>query len=134
LAHSSLAQVRVLVVEDEADTQHLLRALLEGSGSQVATASSVAEALELFKQWQPEVLISDIGMPNEDGYSLIRKVRAWEAQQGAVRVPAIALTAYARAEDRVCALRAGFQIHVPKPIQPDELIATVASLVEHAGG
>jgi CheY-like chemotaxis protein len=98
LAHSSLAQVRVLVVEDEADTQHLLRALLEGSGSQVATASSVAEALELFKQWQPEVLISDIGMPNEDGYALIRKVRAWEAQQGAARVPAIALTAYARAK------------------------------------
>jgi CheY-like chemotaxis protein len=98
LAHSSLAQVRVLVVEDEADTQHLLRALLEGSGSQVAVASSVAEALELFKQWQPEVLISDIGMPNEDGYALIRKVRAWEAQQGAARVPAIALTAYARAK------------------------------------
>jgi PAS domain S-box-containing protein len=134
LAHSALAQLRVLVVEDEADTQHLLRALLEGSGSQVATASSVAEALELFKQWQPEVLISDIGMPNEDGYALIRKVRAWEAQQGAARVPAIALTAYARAEDRVRALRAGFQIHVPKPIQPNELIATVASLVERTGG
>jgi CheY-like chemotaxis protein len=90
--------------------------------------------MELFKQWQPEVLISDIGMPNEDGYALIQKVRAWEAQHGAARVPAIALTAYARAEDRVCALRAGFQIHVPKPIQPDELIATVANLVEHAGG
>ncbi len=119
--------LRVLIVDDEADTRNLLRAVLERCGSQVRTESTVATALEVFCSWQPEVLVSDIGMPGEDGYSLIAKVRAWEAQHGG-RVPAIALTAYARVEDRVQALRAGFHVHVPKPIEPVELLAFVASL------
>ncbi len=90
------------------------------------------EALEALEKSKPEVLISDIGMPEEDGYALIRKVRALSAARGG-KVPAIALTAYARTEDRVCALVAGFQVHLPKPIEPVELVAVVASLVGRTG-
>ncbi len=122
--------LRVLIVDDEADTRDLLRAVLERCGSRVMSAGTASEGLSAFQSWRPEVLVSDIGMPGEDGYALITKVRAWEAQQAPqdARVPAIALTAYARVEDRVQALRAGFQVHVPKPIEPVELIAFVASL------
>jgi CheY-like chemotaxis protein len=90
---------------------------------------SVVEALEAFEMGAPDVLISDIGMPGEDGYELIRKVRALPAENGG-RVPAIALTAYARTEDRMQALRAGYQMHVPKPVELAELVAVVASLVQ----
>lgn len=124
-----LDRLRVMVVDDEADTRDLLRAILESCGSEVVTAASAAEALEMLERWKPDVLISDIGMPGEDGYSLIGKVRALEAQHGGL-VPAIALTAYARVEDRVRALTAGFHVHVPKPIEPVELIAVVASLAK----
>jgi len=127
-----LEQLRILVVDDEADTRALLCAILESCGSQVMTAASAAEAMQMLEQGPPDVLVSDIGMPGEDGYSLIGKVRAWEAQHGG-RVPAIALTAYARVEDRVRALMAGFQVHVPKPIEPAELIAVVASLAGRTG-
>jgi PAS domain S-box-containing protein len=127
-----LTGLRVLVVDDEADTRALLRVMLEQCGSQVKTAASAAEALKLFEQSRPDVLVSDIGMPEEDGYKLIAGVRAMEAESGG-RVPAIALTAYARAEDRVRVLRAGFQVHVPKPIEPDELVAVVASLAGRTG-
>jgi CheY-like chemotaxis protein/nitrogen-specific signal transduction histidine kinase len=127
-----LNHLRILVVDDEDDTRDLLRAILESCGSEVATAASAAEAVELFPEWKPDVLISDIGMPGEDGYSLIGKVRALEAQHGG-RVPAIALTAYARVEDRVRALMAGFQVHVPKPVEPVELMAVVASLAGRTG-
>lgn len=125
---TQLAQVRVLVVDDEGDTRNLLRAMLERCGSEVATASSVTEALELFEQWHPHILVSDIGMPGEDGYALIRKVREREAQLGDEAMPAIALTAYVNVEDRERTLRAGFQMHVPKPIEPLELITIIAGL------
>jgi PAS domain S-box-containing protein len=127
-----LTGLRVLVADDEADTRALLRVMLEQCGAEVMTAASAAEALRLFEQSRPDVLVSDIGMPEEDGYALIAGVRALEAESGG-RVPAIALTAYARAEDRVRVLRAGFQVHVPKPIEPDELLAVVASLVGRTG-
>ena len=127
-----LEDLRVMIVDDERDTRDLLRAILENCGSQVQTAASAAEALGLLAEWQPDVLVSDIGMPGEDGYSLIKKVRALEAQTDA-RIPAIALTAYARVEDRVRALMAGFQVHVPKPIEPVELLAVVASLTGRTG-
>ena len=125
----SLEGLHVLVVDDEADTRDLLRAILERCGSRVSTAASAAEALTLLETSKPDVLLSDIGMPNEDGYTLIREVRAREALEKLNHIPAIALTAYARVEDRVRALKAGFQVHVPKPIEPVELTAVVASLV-----
>ena len=128
----SLAGLRVLVVDDEADTRVLLRAMLERCGSEVMTAASAAAALQLFEQSRPDVLVSDIGMPGEDGYALIGWVRRLEAGRSE-RVPVIALSAYARAEDRVRALRAGFQVHVPKPIEPAELVAVVASLAGRTG-
>jgi CheY-like chemotaxis protein len=128
----TLAGLRVLVVDDEPDTRGLLRKVLEGCGSEVTTAGSAAEALAAFAESKPDVLISDIGMPEEDGYELIGKVRASE-RGTADRIPAIALTAYARVEDRVRALNAGFQVHVPKPIEPAELVAVVASLTGRTG-
>jgi CheY-like chemotaxis protein len=105
--------LRVLVVDDEYDTREMLKAGLGQCGAEVATAGSAAEALAEISKSPPDVLVSDIGMPEEDGYSLIRNVRVLPAERGG-RVPAIALTAYARAEDRMEALRAGFQMHVPK--------------------
>jgi signal transduction histidine kinase/CheY-like chemotaxis protein len=128
----SLKGLRVLIVDDEPDTRHLLRTVLESCGSEVAMAGSAAEALAAYAQLKPDVLISDIGMPEEDGYELIGKLRAAEAGLG-VRIPAIALTAYARVEDRVRALNAGFQVHIPKPIEPVELLAVVASLTGRTG-
>jgi CheY-like chemotaxis protein len=95
-------------------------------------AGSAAEAFAAFTESKPDVLISDIGMPEEDGYELIGRLRAAEAGHDG-RIPAIALTAYARVEDRIRALNAGFQVHVPKPIEPVELIAVVASLTGRTG-
>ncbi len=89
--------------------------------------------MEHFERSKQDILLSDIGMPEEDGYALIGKVRALEDKQGGGRIPAIALTAYARVEDRVRALNAGFQVHVPKPIEPVELVAVVASLAGRTG-
>jgi signal transduction histidine kinase/ActR/RegA family two-component response regulator len=128
----SLAGLRVLVVDDEADTRGMLRKVLEGCGSEVTTAGSAAEALAAIAHTKPDIIISDIGMPEEDGYQLISKMRALETGL-ADRIPAIALTAYARVEDRVRALTAGFQVHVPKPIEPAELVAVVASLTGRTG-
>ncbi|MGI9106093.1 MAG: ATP-binding protein [Pyrinomonadaceae bacterium] len=128
-----LVGLRVLVVDDEEDSRDLLRMVLEQCGVEVTTAGSAAEALELYKRSAPDILLSDIGMPEEDGYELIRKVRAWETQKDGGRVPAIALTAYARVQDRVRALNAGYQVHVPKPTEPLELIAVVASLAGRTG-
>jgi len=119
--------LRVLVVDDEADTSDLLQVILEGCGVQVKTASSAAAALEAIATEPFDVLISDIGMPDEDGYSMIAKVRALGEERGG-KIPAAALTAYASEEDRIRVLRSGFQIHVPKPISPSELIAVVANL------
>jgi CheY-like chemotaxis protein len=110
----------------------LVKRLLEDCDAAVTTASSVQEALECLRADRPDVLISDIGMPGEDGYALIRRVRALAAERGG-NLPAIALTAYARSEDRTRSILAGYQMHVAKPVEPSELIATVASLAGRAG-
>lgn len=119
---------RILVVDDEADARFLLTTMIENCGASVASAASAPEALEIFKQFKPHILISDIGMPEEDGYSLIRKVRALDSDNGAV--PAIALTAYAREEDRIQAEQAGFQLHIAKPVKPGELLKAIQKLAD----
>jgi CheY-like chemotaxis protein len=121
--------LRILVVDDEADAREIVATILGEAGAEIATASSSRQALEQLKQWRPDLLISDIGMPGESGYDLIRKVRALSPGEGG-QIPAIALTAYARMEDRLKILSAGFQMHVPKPIEPMELATVVASLTK----
>jgi PAS domain S-box-containing protein len=128
---STLDGLQILIVDDEADARELLMSILEQYGAEVIATASVEEAIATIQQSQPDVLISDIGMPNEDGYSLIRRVRALEAEQG--QIPSVALTAYVRVDDQKAALSAGFQSHVSKPVDPAELIAVVASLVGRTG-
>jgi PAS domain S-box-containing protein len=123
-----LQGISVLVVDDEPDARSLVKHVLEECGALVRTASSATEAFELFQSQQPGVLVSDIGMPGDDGYSLIRWIRSLEKEKGGT-TPALALTAYARPEDRMKAVRAGFQLHVVKPVEPAELVTMVASLV-----
>jgi signal transduction histidine kinase/ActR/RegA family two-component response regulator len=125
--------LRVLVVDDDTDTCELLQVILEGCGAQVKTACSAAAALEAVVEEVFDVLISDIGMPDEDGYSLIAKVRALGKERGGKVPAAAALTAYAGEEDRIRVLRSGFQMHVPKPISPTELVAVVANLAGRTG-
>ena len=127
-----LEGLRVLVVDDEADTRELLQSVIERCGARVRTANSAAAALEAMAEEVFDVLIIDIGMPEEDGYALIAKVRALDEERGG-RIPAAALTAYAGEEDRIRALRSGFQMHVPKPISPSELVAVVANLAGRIG-
>ena len=122
-----LDDLRVLIVDDEPDARHLLTTILEQYGAQVIAVASASEALIALQKFCPHIMVSDIGMPQEDGYALIRQVRALPANRGG-RIPVVALTAYARAEDRTQALLAGFQFHVPKPVNPDELAAVVANL------
>ncbi|WP_414513902.1 ATP-binding protein [Nostoc sp. PCC 9305] len=122
-----LTNLRVLVVDDEADVRQWITAVLEESGATVSTFSSTRQALEALEELHPDVLISDIGMPGEDGYALMRKIREIEAERGG-RIPAVALTGYARVEDYKEALAAGFQLHIAKPVRAAELIAVVASL------
>jgi CheY-like chemotaxis protein/two-component sensor histidine kinase len=121
----TLAGLTVLAVDDEPDALTVVRRLLEDRQAHVLTAASAAEALALIADRQPDVLLSDIGMPDIDGYELIRRIRASGASAD---LPAVALTAYARHEDEVRALRAGYQAHVAKPLQPAELVETVALL------
>ncbi|MEG5037215.1 ATP-binding protein [Microcoleus sp. AT3-A2] len=126
----TLEGLQILVVEDEADALELLSTILEKYGADVMAVASVKEALTIIEtatDHSPDVLVSDIGMPDEDGYSLIRKLRQLEAQRGG-RLPAIALTAYARNDDRQQTLLAGFQMHLTKPVDAAELVAVVASL------
>jgi signal transduction histidine kinase len=127
-----IAGLKVLVVDDEPDTCEMLRALLEGCQAEVRICTSTDEALEEIDQWMPDVLISDIGLPGDNGYELIRQVREREKSLGR-RIPAIALTAFARVEDRIQAISAGFHMHVPKPVEPTELVAIVASLASLIG-
>ncbi|HZS08615.1 MAG TPA: ATP-binding protein, partial [Blastocatellia bacterium] len=127
LLSDSLKGVRVLVVDDEADARDLLTAALGQYGVEVMIAASAAEALSAVEVWRPDVLVSDIGMPVEDGYALIRRLRALTPECGGL-IPAVALTAYARSEDRLRALSAGYQMHVAKPVDPAELAAVIASL------
>jgi CheY-like chemotaxis protein/anti-sigma regulatory factor (Ser/Thr protein kinase) len=122
-----LSGVDVLVVEDEADARELIRTMLEQLGAGVVTASSAREGLAALDRGPLDVLLSDIEMPGMDGYSFMRAVRERPVERGG-QIPAAALTAYARPEDRDAALRAGFQLHVPKPVQPAELAAVVSSL------
>ena len=121
----SLQGLKVLVVDDEADARALIRTLLEEREACVVTAASAEEALALLVSEHPDLLISDVGMPVEDGYHLIRRVRAMRDDRGAT--PAIALTAYARVEDRMKAIEAGYQMHLAKPVEPAELITMVSS-------
>lgn len=123
----SLKGVTVLVVDDEPDARTLVQRLLEDSRATVFTASSTGEALALVQEKLPQVLVSDIGMPNEDGYLLIQKVRALQKSRGGL-TPALALTAYARGEDHDRAIRNGFQKHITKPVQASELLTSVAEL------
>ncbi|HEX8249163.1 MAG TPA: ATP-binding protein, partial [Pyrinomonadaceae bacterium] len=125
----NLSGVRVLIVDDDNDARLLLTTIIEKSGADILTASSVAEALETLKNFRPHILISDIGMPGEDGYSLIRKVRALYPEE-ADKISAVALTAYAREEDKTLALEAGFQMHIAKPVNPEELLSTLKELSE----
>jgi signal transduction histidine kinase/CheY-like chemotaxis protein len=127
-----LTGLRVLVVEDEADARELLTLILTRQGAQVVAVGSVREALEQFDQRVPDVLVSDIGLPGQDGYALMRTIRGRPALRGG-QVPAVALTAFAHPEDRIRALEAGFQIHSPKPVDADELTAIVASLGQRKG-
>ena len=127
----SLRGLKVLVVDDEADTRELIEQVLKECGSEVITSCSVAEALVALEQHKPDILISDLGMPEEDGYSLISKIRALPSERGG-QIPAAALTAYARAEDRMRVLRSGFQFHLPKPVDSAELVTVVASLAGRA--
>jgi CheY-like chemotaxis protein len=122
-----LSGLEVLVVEDEADARDLIRTVLEQLGAGVITAATAEEALAALDERRMDVLLSDIEMPGIDGYELMRRVRDRPADRGG-RIPAAALTAYARPEDRAAALRAGFQLHVAKPVQPAELAAVVSSL------
>jgi PAS domain S-box-containing protein len=124
---AELAGAHILIVDDEPDARELLAAVFAPCHAIVVTAGSAADALEQLQRARPDVLISDIGMPDEDGYALIRKVRALPAARGG-RVPAVALTAYARMEDRTRTLLAGFNMHVAKPVEPSELLVVVASL------
>jgi len=118
---------RILVVDDEADARDLLAQILSQAGADVTVVGSADEALTVLRRWRPDVLLSDIGMPGDDGYVLIRKVRMLGAEEGG-HVRALALTAYARSEDRALALEAGFHAHIAKPVDPLELTALIAGL------
>jgi two-component system CheB/CheR fusion protein len=122
-----LRDLRVLVVDDELDARELLSSILTDYGAEVKSCASAAEALQTLDEWQPDVLVSDIGMPREDGYTFMRKVRARDPERGG-RIPAVAVTAYARGRDERMALAAGYQMHIPKPVESDLLAASVASL------
>lgn len=129
VASTPLAGLRVLVVDDEADTRNFLSFMFEEYGAIATAVASVDEALAVIEQAKPDILISDIGMSEQDGYTLIRKLRSLEPEKGG-RIPAIALTAYTREEDRLEALSAGFQQHLSKPIDPTKLIAMVADVLK----
>ena len=129
---SDLSGVTVLVVDDQADARDLLRRILSECDAKVVTAATVPEALTAVEDMRPDVLVSDIGMPDVDGYELLKRVRALGQAKGG-GLPAIALTAFSRSEDRTRALRAGFLVHVSKPVEPSELVATVASVVGRTG-
>lgn len=129
VASTPLAGLRVLVVDDEADTRNFLSFMFEEYGAFATAVASVDEALAVLEQAKPDILISDIGMSEQDGYTLIRKLRSLEPEKGG-HIPAIALTAYTREEDRLEALSAGFQQHLSKPIDPNKLIAAVANVLE----
>ena len=123
-----LDEVRVLVVDDDTDSRDLFTAILTHRGAEVTAVGTVREGLAAARRARPHVVVCDIAMPDDDGFTLIREVRAWPTAQGG-GVPALALTAYARLEDRERALAAGFQVHLSKPVEPRDLLETVTRLV-----
>jgi PAS domain S-box-containing protein len=129
--HANLHGLRILAVDDEPDTRDMLHVLLEQYGADVMTVASANDAFDALSRWKPDLLLCDIGMPHEDGYSLIARIRALESGQGGA-IPAIALTGYVRVEERMRALMAGYQMFVPKPVEADELASIIASLVGRA--
>ncbi|WP_392530535.1 response regulator [Nostoc sp. C117] len=129
IASTPLTGLRILVVDDEADTRNFLSFMFEDYGAFTTAVGSVDEALAVLEQAKPDIVISDIGMSEQDGYTLIRKLRSLEPEKGGC-IPAIALTAYTREEDRLEALSAGFQQHLSKPIDPNKLIGAVASILK----
>jgi CheY-like chemotaxis protein len=128
-----LEGLHILVVDDEVDARELFAMVLRSTGARVTVAGGVDEALAAFVAGRPDVLISDIGMPGEDGYSLIRRVRSLSADAGG-SIPAVALTAFTSREHRERALASGFTMHVPKPVDPDRLIAVAIELAALARG
>jgi PAS domain S-box-containing protein len=132
-ATSSLKGIKVLVVDDDEDAREMLEAALNSYGAEVITAAGALNALDALASEKIDVLVSDINMPEIDGYELIRRVRAMKPEQGG-RIPAVALTAYARAEDRMRALKSGYQTHMPKPVEPAELEVVVATLAKSFKG
>lgn len=126
---SILGELRVLVIDDNIDTLELVAVILEQYATEVITAASATEAMQVIAQSKPDVLVSDIAMPGVDGYSLIRQVRTLSSEQGGM-IPAVALTAYASEEQRTLALESGFQMHVSKPVDPAELVAVVVKLAQ----
>lgn len=131
-ARNDIEGLRVLVVDDEPDARDLLASVLDRHKAVVRTAATVSEALCVLAEWRAEVLVSDVGMPNEDGYSLIQRIRKLPREGGGA-IPAVALTAYSRIEDRTRALLAGFNMHVPKPVEPAELIVVLATVSGRLG-
>jgi CheY-like chemotaxis protein len=131
--YADLSGLKILAVDDEADARALIKWVLGECKAQVLTASTAVEALDLIEKERPDVLVSDIGLPGTDGYELLKRVRSVGETRGG-RLPAIALTAFARSEDRTRALRAGFLVHVSKPVEPSELVATVATVAGRTGG
>jgi CheY-like chemotaxis protein len=123
-----LGGLHVLIVDDEADIRDLVAFILEQSGAEVTVATSASEALAALNQSLPDVLLCDIGMPEVDGYMLIRQVRALLPERGGL-IPAIALTAYAGESNQKQALAAGFQLHISKPVEPEELVRAIAQLI-----
>jgi CheY-like chemotaxis protein len=132
VAATALDGLRVLVVDDDADGREAVALVLTGAGAEVNTAASVRMALNSIDHWLPDVVVSDIAMPLEDGYVFIERLRRLVAERG-LHIPAIALTAYARAEDRARALAAGYREHLVKPVEPAHLLAVLAALAAPGG-
>jgi len=124
----TLEGLRVLLVDDEPEARQVISTVIKRMGAEVKACESAGEALATLVEWRPDVLMSDIGMPGEDGYSLIGKVRSLPRDQGGA-TPAAALTAYARDDDRKRALDAGYQLHIAKPVSSTQLVMLIARLV-----
>jgi CheY-like chemotaxis protein len=127
---NDLTGIEILLVEDETMARAATGRLLEQYGARVRASSGAAGAREAFEIRRPDVIIADIGMPGEDGNELLASIRSIEREQGTARIPAVAVTAFARAEDRDRAIAAGFDAHLPKPVDPDRLVALLMKLLE----
>jgi CheY-like chemotaxis protein len=122
-----LSGLRILAVDDEPDARELVVVILQQYGAKVLAVDSANRALEVMDHWKPDVIVSDIGMPGQDGYELMRSIRSLPAERGG-QTPAAALTAFTRPEDRLKALASGYQTQIPKPLEPSKLVAVLARL------